>query len=262
MASLAVAGILFSSHRELDHSFSFEADALHIPSDEASIAEGRRLATITGCLHCHGERFGGQMLHDFPKLVRFVAPNVSGLMKEYSDAQLEAVVRHGVKADGKGVLFMPSEMFRHLRDEDVARLIAYLRTVPIAEGTTEETQIRPLGHLLIAKGDFKTAARAIESLPAPLRDFDAADPVSHGRYLAMSLCTECHAQDLQGMPMAQSPPLTVAKQYSAEQFARLMREGVALGERAMPLMSPTSRARFAQLRDEEVRALYAFLQAR
>jgi cytochrome c553 len=263
IALLGFAGIYLASQRELGHEYVVnDAIRLSIPTEAAEIAEGRRLAQVTGCLHCHGDRFGGQMLHDFPNLVRFVAPNVSGVMKDYSDTQLDAVIRHGVKSDGTGVLFMPSEMFRHLRDADVARIIAYLRTVEPAEGTREKTVIRPLGRLLIAKGDFKSAARAIETLPPPVDGFDANDPVSHGRYLTMNLCTECHAQDLEGMPIAHSPPLSVAKGYSAGQFARLMRQGMGTGEREFPLMTPTSRARFAHLHDEEIAAIYAFLQSR
>ena len=51
----------------------------------------------------------------FPNLVRLVAPNISTVLPNYSDAQLATVLRKGVKPDGKSVLFMPSEMFRHLR---------------------------------------------------------------------------------------------------------------------------------------------------
>jgi hypothetical protein len=54
----------------------------------------------------------------------------------------------------------------------------------------------------------------------------------------------------------------VAKGYSAGEFARLMRTGVGLGDREFALMSPTSKARFAHLRDDELNALYAFLQSR
>jgi len=266
IATLAVMGIGWvyaASALELGHEFTpASVPALTIPSEAADVAEGKRLAQLVGCMHCHGESLGGQMLHDFPNIVRFVAPNASKVLATYSDAQLESVIRRGVKADGTSVLFMPAEMFRHLRDDDVAKIIAYLRTVPAVEGTSEETEIRPLGHFLIAKGDFKPAARAIEAMPAPVNSFEAADPVSRGKYLVMNLCSECHAQDLGGNVMAHSPPLAIAKGYTAEQFARLMSEGVGTGERTFELMSPTAKARFSHLTSEEVQAIYAFLQSR
>jgi cytochrome c553 len=262
LALLGIAFVYFASVREFRHTFSPAVASLQIPTDDASIVEGKRLAQLTGCLHCHGDQFGGQFLHDFPNVARFVAPNVSGVIRSYTDTQLEAVIRQGVKSDGRGVVFMPSEMFRHLRDEDVAKIVAYLRTVKPADGTADKTEIRMLGRFIFVKGDFKSAARANESLPPGLRTLDAHDPVSQGKYLAMNLCTECHSQNLEGMPIANSPSLTVAKSYSAEQFKRLMRDGVGLGDREFPLMSPTSKARFAHLTDGEVDALYAFLQAR
>ncbi len=262
VALLGISWIYYGSHAALTHRFEVSATTLAIPTDAAEIAEGKRLAQITGCTHCHGETFGGQFLHDFPKVARFVAPNVNGVMKHYDDSQLEAVIRRGVKADGTGVMFMPSEMFRHLRDEDVARILAFLRTVPEAQGTDEKTEVRFLGRFLLAKGDFKPAPSNIKTLPARVNDFDAADPVSHGRYLVMNLCTECHAQDLGGLPLAGSPPLSVIKGYTAEQFARLMREGLGATGAEFPLMTRTSRARFVHLRDDEVNAIFAFLQSR
>ena len=85
---------------------------------------------------------------------------------------------------------------------------------------------------------------------------------AHGRYLAMSACTECHGQDLNGNPAAKAPPLSIAKGYSAEQFSRLMHDGVPLSGQELELMSPTARARFASLTAEETAALYEFLSTR
>ena len=185
------------------------------------------------------------------------------LVPRYTDAQIATVLRKGVKPDGTSVVFMPSEMFRHLSDEDLARLIAFLRTAPAdTAGIQEKTEVRALGRLILAKGDVKLAAQAIESLPPPVKGYDAADPVSRGHYLVMNLCSECHGQDLGGFAPINAPALVVAKGYSADQFGRLMREGVGLGDRHLKLMTPTAKARFSQLRDDELQAIYGFLQSR
>jgi hypothetical protein len=76
----------------------------------------------------------------------------------------------------------------------------------------------------------------------------------------MNFCSECHGQDLQGVAPIHSPALAVAKSYSLEQFTRLMREGAGLGERRFKLMTPTSQARFVHLEEQEIAAMYAFLQ--
>ena len=264
IALLGIAYVYFASERELARHFpASDGTALVIPKDVVAVAEGERIARLAGCLHCHGEKLNGGLVEDIPNLVRLVAPNISVRLPEYSDAQLATLLRKGVKADGSSVLFMPSEMYRHLGDEDLAQLIAYLRTVPAtSEGVQEKTEVRIIGRTLIAMGEFKTSALAIQSLPAAFNTFDAKDPVSHGRYLTMSFCSECHGQNLEGFAPINAPPLAVVKGYSAEQFARLMHDGVALGDRRTKLMSPTSQVRFSQFTPDEVAAVYAYLRSR
>ena len=91
---------------------------LALPTDAAEIAEGKRLAHLTGCTHCHGEDLGGAVPLDIPHVVRFVAPNITAIAPRYTDAQLITLLRQGVKPDGTSVYFMPSEMLRHLHDRD------------------------------------------------------------------------------------------------------------------------------------------------
>jgi cytochrome c553 len=256
--------VYFASERELNRTFTaMDTRTLVVPTDAAGIAAGRRIATLAGCMHCHGEKLNGGLVDDIPNLVRLVAPNISVLLPSYTDAQLATVLRKGVKPDGHSVIFMPSEMYRHLGDEDLGRLIAYLRTVPATRaGVQEKTQVRVIGRVLLAKGDFKTSALAIQTLPPASNAVDANDPVSHGRYLTMSFCSECHGQSLEGFAPINAPALSVVKGYSDSAFARLMHDGVPLGERSLKLMGPTSKARFSSFSPEDVAAIYAFLRSR
>lgn len=263
IALLGAAYLYFASERELARQFTAHDDAaLVVPDTAADVEEGRRLALLGGCHDCHGENLAGRLVDDIPFLVRLVAPNISTALPAYDDAQLATVLRKGVKPDGKSVAFMPSEQFRHLSDQDLGRLIAYLRTVPAtAEGVQEQTELRILGRLILVKGDVKVAAAAIESLPEPVRHFDAEDSVSHGRYLVMNFCSECHGQDLQGFPAINAPPLAVAKGYALEQFEKLLQHGDALGDRDLRIMGPTSRARFAHFTRDEIAAVHAYLHS-
>jgi cytochrome c553 len=261
--AIAFAVVWFESNRELSRVYRVAANAaLTIPTDDASIAEGHRLAQLSGCTHCHGENLSNGKPVDLPNIARFVAPNLTKVARSYDDAQFVTLLRHGVKRDGTGALFMPSGMFRLQRDDDLARVIAWVRTLPEVDGITETTQVRPLGRMIVALGQFKTSAREIQESPAAPMSFDAADPLSHGRYIAMNFCTECHGHDLNGVELAHSPPLTVAKGYSPEQFARLMHDGVGTGERTFELMTPTAKVRFSSFTTEEVSALHAYLQSR
>jgi mono/diheme cytochrome c family protein len=88
------------------------------------------------------------------------------------------------------------------------------------------------------------------------------DPSGRGGYLVMNACSECHGQDLKGVPMAKAPSLVAVKGYSAEQFARLMHDGVGIGEREFELMTPTAKARFSHFTPEEVELVRTFLVSR
>ncbi len=157
---------------------------------------------------------------------------------------------------------MPTEMMVHLSDADLARIIAFVRSVPSAEGTKEQTDIRLMGRMIIATGNFRTGPVRAAGIASADIAVDPMDPASRGRYLVMNACSECHGQDLSGREEAHSPSLAVVKSYSPEDFAKLLREGTALGGRRTELMSPTAVARFAALTPDEVSAMYEFLQSR
>jgi cytochrome c553 len=230
------------------------------PTDAESVAEGQRLARLTGCTHCHGENLGGAVPLDIPNVARFVAPNLTTILPEYSDAQLVGLLRRGVKRDGSGAWFMPSQMYRHLYDADIARISAWLRTMPKVAGIAETTRFGLLGLFTIAKGDFRSAAGEIMLLDKSSEDRRV--PPGRGAYLVMSLCSDCHGQDLDGRAEAKIPSLAVVKGYPLEAFARLMHDGTGPGGRIFELMTPTSKARFAHLTPGEVEAMHVFLQSR
>jgi len=248
----------FAFNRAMARQFkAAETLSVSLPTDPNEIAEGKRLAHLTGCIACHGENLEGALVVDIPGVARFFAPNISKLLPTYSDAQLVGLMRRGVKLDGTGAWLMPSQMFQHLHDEDLVRIVAWLRTVPPREGITERTQVHMMGRTIVALGGFKSAAQQIEEQTGP-----GIDTSGRGAYLVMNLCSECHGQDLKGDEAAKSPSLAVAKGYSSEAFARLMYTGVGLGDRTFELMTPTAKARFTHLTTDEVDTIYAFLRSR
>ena len=260
LAMIGVAYIYFASEREIDRQYTAaEILGATLPTDPVEIAEGGRLAHLTGCRACHGDNLTGLAPLDIPNVVRFVAPNVTEVAPHYSDAQLVGLIRRGVKLDNTSAWFMPSDMYMHLRREDLARIVAYVRSQPPQAGITGKTEIRIVGRYIIASGKFKSSAADAAELTDDAPP-DPQDPLSHGRYLVSISCTECHGQDLKGRLDAGAPALTVAKSYSLEQFARLMHDGIGLGDREFELMTPTSKARFSHFTPDEVAAIYAFLQ--
>jgi mono/diheme cytochrome c family protein len=202
------------------------------------------------------------MFVDEPMLARIAAPNLTTAVREYSNAELEGIIRHGVRPDGRSVLAMPSDMFRLLDDADLGKILAYLHSVPEVVGQVRLVRPGPLGRLGIALGKFKPAAEDVRQVEMLSDSFPAAgSPVARGAYLARTVCTECHGSTLSGFA-GDTPDLRIAAGYSPEQFVRLMRSGVALGERELGLMSEVARGRFTHFTDEEIEALYAYLLSR
>jgi len=250
------------SARVLRRTYEVPVSTLTTPTDPESIREGRRLATLHGCVRdCHGKQAEGRVMFDDRMIARIVAPNLTAAVRHYSDAQLAAIIRNGVRPDGRSLIVMPAEAFVGMTDDDVGRIIAFLRSLPLVPGPGPDIAIGPLGRLGLVVGKFVPAAAAVATaVPPPAA---ANQEAELGRYLARTVCGECHGTSLRGAanPDFTSPDLRVVAAYSPEGFARLLRTGIALGERQLGVMSEESRNNLSQLTDAEIAALYSYLHA-
>ena len=198
LAGLAAAYVYVASERVIHRKYEVPLADIEVPSDSASIAEGRRLAKIRGCFGCHGGELEGEVFRDDFSEGRIVAPNLTRVAHEYSTAELARVIRYGVRPSGEGVQVMPSPMFYHLSDADLGRLIAFLRSAPRVEGLAYEFRPSPRVRWEMAAGEWWPWPEHIlqmgPRMPAP----DPADTLAVGAYLAKTACTECHGDELEG----------------------------------------------------------------
>jgi cytochrome c553 len=263
LAVLAVFVLYAASEYLLRKTYDVALVPVIVPADAESIAEGRRLATIRGCNDgCHGKGVSGSEFWNEPWVARLVAPDLTRIAASQSDAELARVIRHGVRKDGRSTFGMPSPMFYHLTDTDLGRIIAFLRSLPVGSGPDTVTHFGPLGRLeLLRHPEFAYAEEIARDAPW-LAGEELAGESAKGHYLAMTSCPECHGMNFKGAPDGSAPDLAVVGSYSAADFARLMREGIAVGGRELPMMSDIARVRFSQFQDDEVQALYDFLSAR
>ena len=258
---LVVAGgiIYLLSERLLRRTYTEPRVDIAVPSDSESVSEGHRLAVIRGCSSdCHGKSIEGKVFIDNLLLARLVAPNLTAIVRQYSNTDLVRIIRRGVRPDGSSVIGMPSEMFSGLTDADLGKILAYLRSVPPHPGPGPERRLGPGARVAFVAGKLRPAAELVRragllSDTWPL-DGDSTGP---GGYLARTSCTECHGLDLRGGDTA--PDLRIAAGYSFDAFVGLMRRGKALGNRDLPLMSRVARGRFRHFTDHELRVLYTYL---
>ncbi len=226
------------------------------------VEHGRRISAVLGCSGCHGADLTGQDWSE-PGFGRLWTSNLTQAAAEYSDAELAAAIKSGVRPDGSELWGMPSHIFTRLTDADLAAVIAFLRSRPVAG------PVRPLplweagARAEIEAGIFRSAPAEIAASKAD-QPPDVGDDFALGRYLVRATCAECHGLDLRGgtpYPGAVArPDLRMAAAYEAEPFERLLRTGVAMGDREVGLMSEVSRGRFSHFTEQELRAVHQYLQ--
>lgn len=236
---------------------------LSLPESATGLAEGERLAKVFGCFGgCHGRDMEGDVAFDEPPFVMAVGPSLTDAVRYYSTREMEAMIRQGIRPDGRSVWIMPSGSFATMTDEHLGAILSFIAEYPVHERTPElpSTRFYLGGRVAILSGLIKApAVLAAERQPVSMAALD--DALSHGEYITMNACSECHGLDLQGFKDL-IPPLVVAKGYNKEQFRRLMSGGVGLGDRDLGLMSEVAKARFSHLQSDEVDDLYDYLKSR
>jgi cytochrome c553 len=236
-------------------------------SDAAALrAHGERLTHVLGCTGCHGAKLEGDLFtKGHPEWGPLYASNLSVEVPEYSDAQLDGIIRHGTHPERKTVWGMPSQIFQHLGDSDYRALVAFLRSAKPVGTKLPSPQFSKVDKAEIASGIYKPAAQLVRE-EAKRSPIDLGSKLVLGRYITEVTCAECHGPQLEGEepPHAGAPPnLIVVGGYSRAEFERLITQGIPTGNRKISeMMSGVATTRFSHLTRHERDALYAYLKAR
>lgn len=161
-----------------------------------------------GCGNCHtpigpegwvmSQELGGRLVED-SKVFTAYAANITpgGAVAKWSDEELGRAIREGIRPDGSVIgPPMPISMYRGLGDEDLAAIIAFLRTVPAVDNAVPSSTYRiPLP---------PAYGPPVESVSAP----KAGATVEYGAYLAgpVAHCMECHTPMGPQGPMMDTAP--------------------------------------------------------
>jgi cytochrome c553 len=260
---IAAAYVYVASELAMRRKYDIPLTTYTAPTDAGSIERGKRIATLSGCNGCHGKNMEGvSPLFNEPNIARIDAPNLTHKLREYSDPELERLLRHGLKRDGTSTWVMPVPMFSQLSEQDFNDLVAFLRSVPVQAGESNTFEFRALGRLGIALGQFRPIVAQVDHSRPRIATADRSDALKYGEYLANTTCTECHGASFEGSELIGAPNLLIAQAYSEEDFFRLMRTGRGLGNRELGLMTEVAEVRFTLFTDEEVRAVRNYLLQR
>jgi mono/diheme cytochrome c family protein len=172
------------------------------PSPTDPVGRGRYLVeTIGACGNCHSGRdddanflpgleLAGNFVIDEPPFTAY-APNITPDREtgigDWTDQEIERAIREGIRRDG--TVMTPPMAFPYFRDissNDMAAIIAYLRSVPA-----------------VSREVPASVAKIPEALPPswgppvtePVADIPRTDRLAYGRYLTHTVghCTQCHS---------------------------------------------------------------------
>ncbi len=156
---IVLVGIQLKTQARLTRVYDIPEQAVAVPMDEAAIERGQHIFRIRGCEACHSDggyldlsetspafdahldsasqdipRMEGQVYMDDPAIGKVIASNLTsgrgGVGSVYTDQDWARAIRHGIRASGTPLLFMPSTEFYFLSDEDLAAIIAYIKSAP------------------------------------------------------------------------------------------------------------------------------------
>jgi mono/diheme cytochrome c family protein len=259
--ALTLWRIMAVSSGILERHYAQPAEPLAAPVARADVKDGERLARMDGCFSCHGKQLTGRVLFTGPLGTRLVAPNLTRVIRKENDAQLATAIRYGIRPDGTTLINMPSTRFLASSDQDIAAIIAYLRTLNELPDATPATRWGLEGRILLAMHFFRVTAESTDTTARGPR-LTPTEPIALGRYLTRSQCSACHGRDLKGDPEESSPDLRFSlKHYSQGVFERFFTTGVGRKGHGTHTMTPLIKRQFRYLTKADVEALYAYLSA-
>ena len=250
----------------------------------ALVARGKYLAEgIVACGNCHTPRddkgqlqrdkgLAGGLLLDiapFKAYASNLTPDAETGVGKWTDAQLAKAIREGVRPD-KSLIGppMPIEFYRHLADDDLAAIIAYLRTQPAVKNAVPRSTYRiPL------PPNYGPPVGKVKA-PSP------RDKTRYGKYLAdIGHCMDCHTprnekgelvlaqlgaggQAIEGpwgTTVSRNLTPTGLKDWTDAQIARAIRDGV--DRNGQPYRPPMAYTFYKNINDADMSALIAYLRS-
>ena len=272
-ATLYVIGSIKWNHLR-GKDYDVQVETITIPTDQASITRGKHIVAVRMCQDCHGEDLSGQS-DSVPGLITLAFPNLTpgagGVGATNTDEDWVRAIRHGVGHDGRGLILMPSRVWYYLSDEDLADIIAYLKSLPPVDNDLPKSDLGTLGRVMMTLGQLPREVTAPDVI---MIDHDRPRPVApqpgvsleYGKYLTRP-CTLCHGVNFNGQTIRTdaeylAPNLTPGGElhyWSEEDFMKTLQTGVTPGGKQLKSVMPWKY--FGQMTDDELKAVWMYLQS-
>jgi cytochrome c2 len=274
-------------------SYTPEPVEMHVEATPARLERGQKLVGLL-CAECHadsttGKLTGKRMLDAPAAFGPIVSKNITQHptkgIGSWTDGQLAYFLRTGIAPDGH---YAPPWMVKLplMSDEDMASVIAFVRRSD--DPRLAPADVDPPGRSepsFVTKLLTNTVIKPLPYPKTPISEPAKEDAVAWGRYLAITYdCYGCHSADFAKldalvpersagyfgggnvMNQADGSPITTANltpdeetgigRWSEADFSRAVKRGFRPDGRALrsPMMPK------AELRDDEIHALYSYLK--
>jgi mono/diheme cytochrome c family protein len=211
--AIAVVGVAgFAAYFVNKYPDAGPAPSLRVEATPARVERGRYLANhVTVCIDCHSTRdwakFSGPVVPGTEGLGGFkfgeelglpgvlyaknITPYAIGSM---SDGQLFHTITSGIGKDGSALFpLMPYPNYNQMSDEDIASVIAYIRTLaPLKSEVPKRSLDFPLNVIV----------RTIPTPHTPTNAPDTSNELAYGKYLVtIASCADCHTPAEKGEPL-------------------------------------------------------------
>ncbi|SHE85159.1 hypothetical protein SAMN05444339_102245 [Loktanella atrilutea] len=250
---------------------------------DVSVERGEYLVTgPMGCGNCHtpqgadgpipGAELSGMLVDQNPGFTA-IASNITpaGDIADWSDDELAKAIREGIRPDGSVIgPPMPIGLYRHISDDDLGSIVAYLRTVHAVENDPGKSVYNiPLP---------PAYGPPLTSVSAPAE----GETAEWGGYVAsISHCFECHSTPVEGVPdlaghygqgglefagpwgVSVAPDITAGEdgigKYSDADLAAMIQHGIRPdGNRMLP---PMPYPYLAKMTDQDLSAVILYLRS-
>lgn len=277
---LIIAVVLVATVRAenlLTQKWDFEPDTIQIPNDAEAVVRGQYFtAHFMLCADCHGADLGGAVFFTPEDGAGTLwTPNLTsgkgGIGGTYSDADWLRALRHGIRPNGENLIIMPAEFYTTIDVNDLADMIAYLKTLPAVDRAIPARALAFMPKVMLGLGVIPATeilpAHKINHAAVPQSAPERGVTVAYGRYLTM-VCAACHGEDLTGMPPnaegdRPAPNLTPSGElgnWSEADFLITLQTGVTPeGKTLDPVQMPWPKIGTADV--EDLQAIWFYLQS-
>jgi mono/diheme cytochrome c family protein len=232
------------------------------------VARGEVIAAAM-CASCHSLHkelpLSGNtnLLEEIPMPLGIATPpnlTPAGRIADWTDGELQRVIREGTYPNGHRAAVMSSQNFRVFSQDDLDSIVAYLRSTPAVTSDIEPKQgLNVLAFAFITLGMLPLKDQPDSNIAPPA--IPKGPTVAYGKYVAtFADCTACHGETLEGGAgglLPKGPSLRGVIGWQSEGFTTAMRTGVTPGGKELSDKMPWEA--FKHFDDESLHALYEYI---